>query len=119
MPGKLEPMRGEHSFALVLPGSLRRGSSRKTPTLVQAALAVPAGCWRTFSNIFSFISFAVGSALCVPTIQPVSIWIYDGATAIAPKHVHHRTLASGAQAGGLRDCLVRVLDIDEQARGRR
>jgi impB/mucB/samB family C-terminal domain len=35
----------------------------------QSAAAAPAGCWRIISSIFCFISFAVGSALWVPTIH--------------------------------------------------
>ena len=43
--------------------------AQKLNRSTQAAVAAPAGCCRIISSIFSFIFFAVGSALCVPTIQ--------------------------------------------------
>jgi hypothetical protein len=49
--------------------SQQPGQKMPVPTSIQAAVAVPGGCGRICSSIFSFISFAVGSALWVPTIH--------------------------------------------------
>src|SRR5260370_34616182 len=50
-----------------------------SPCPAQAALAVPAGCGCICSFIFCFISFAVGSALWVPSIH-----VYPSGSMIVP-----------------------------------
>src|SRR5258708_5084955 len=46
----------------------------------------------------------------------VSLWIDNGSTAVAPKHIHHRSLGRGPELYGLCDHLVYVLCQQIQTR---
>ena len=58
-----------HRYQFSLSGEHRGSASTFPSEFHQSAVAAPADCCFIISSIPFFISFVVGSALCVPTIQ--------------------------------------------------
>src|SRR5579862_2068988 len=101
-------------------GSSRSPSEPSSTTISvgrgRARLPLFHGLHHLFHSFFHF--FCRRFRFVRPHHLRVAVGIDDGAAAITPKHVHHRTLRSCAELCGLFHDLVGVFHVDVQARRR-